>query len=73
MLAFVSSIRQSLAGRYQAWRQRQQAYAELAALDDRSLVDIGITRSEIPYLLSRTRPERHETSHKPVGNGLKHA
>jgi uncharacterized protein YjiS (DUF1127 family) len=35
------------------YRRRQRAYAELYALDDRSLADIGITRSEIPFLLSR--------------------
>ena len=35
------------------YRRRQRAYAELYALDDRSLADIGITRSEIPFLLTR--------------------
>lgn len=35
------------------WRERQRALNELASLDDRSLADIGITRSEIPYVLSR--------------------
>jgi len=34
-----------------AWRRRDQAYAELMALDDRSLADIGIHRSEIPGLV----------------------
>ena len=29
------------------WRQRQRAYGELMALDDRSLADIGIRRSQI--------------------------
>ena len=29
------------------WRQRQRAYGELMALDDRSLSDIGIRRSQI--------------------------
>ncbi|HZK89836.1 MAG TPA: DUF1127 domain-containing protein [Stellaceae bacterium] len=33
------------------WRHRQQAYAELMALDDRSLADIGIRRSEIPAIV----------------------
>jgi uncharacterized protein YjiS (DUF1127 family) len=33
------------------WRQRQRAYRELLALDDRSLADIGIHRSQIPALV----------------------
>jgi uncharacterized protein YjiS (DUF1127 family) len=37
------------------WRRRQQAYAELSQLDERSLADIGITRSDIPYVLSQPR------------------
>ncbi len=43
---------------FAAWRRRQQAYAELAQLDDRSLADIGITRAEIPYILSQPRASR---------------
>jgi len=33
------------------WRQRQRAYDELMALDDRSLADIGIHRSQIPAII----------------------
>ena len=33
------------------WRRKQQAYAELSALDDRSLADIGINRSQIPGIV----------------------
>ena len=33
------------------WRQRQRAYGELMALDDRSLSDIGIRRSQIPAVV----------------------
>jgi len=40
------------------WRHRQRAYAELAALDDRSLADIGISRSEIPYVLTHGAARR---------------
>lgn len=29
------------------WRRRERAYAELMALDDHALADIGIRRSEI--------------------------
>jgi len=38
---------------YASWRRRQAAYEELSSLDDRSLADIGIRRSDIPYLFSR--------------------
>lgn len=34
------------------WRRRQRAAAELSALDDRSLADIGIHRSEIPAIIA---------------------
>src|SRR5271170_1789739 len=46
------------------WRQRQRAYGELMALDDRSLADIGIHRSQIPaiveeyYNAARSAPMR---------------
>src|SRR5215470_214499 len=33
------------------WRQRQRAYGELMALDDRSLADIGVRRSEIASIV----------------------
>ena len=32
---------------FSQWRKRHKAYAELTALDDRTLADIGIRRSEI--------------------------
>jgi uncharacterized protein YjiS (DUF1127 family) len=52
---------------YRAWRRREQAMDELFALDDRSLADLGISRSEIPYIVSRMPEtvapieEKHET------------
>jgi uncharacterized protein YjiS (DUF1127 family) len=36
-------------------RNRTRAYAELAALDDRSLADIGIHRSQIPAIVARAQ------------------
>ena len=56
MLNIIGNLLHGLAG----WRQRQRAYAELATLDDRSLADIGITRSEIPYVLSHAAEHRAE-------------
>jgi uncharacterized protein YjiS (DUF1127 family) len=36
---------------WSGWRARQRAYGELMALDDRSLADIGIRRSDIPAII----------------------
>lgn len=53
MLSILASGLQQLKAAYVDWRRRQAAYDELNSLDDRSLADIGITRSDIPYLFSR--------------------
>ncbi len=37
------------------WHRQQRAYAELMALDDRALADIGIRRSEIRAILAADR------------------
>jgi uncharacterized protein YjiS (DUF1127 family) len=36
-------------------RRRNRAYAELSALDDRSLADIGVHRSQIPAIVARAQ------------------
>jgi len=56
LIALMRGLWQSLSESYNDWRSRQRAYAELSALDDRSLADIGISRGEIPYLLSHPQP-----------------
>jgi uncharacterized protein YjiS (DUF1127 family) len=48
----------SAARRFSAWRHRQQAYAELMALDDHSLADIGLHRSQIAGLVEGYRLPR---------------
>jgi len=53
MLNILASGLGHLRTAYQDWRRRQMAYDELNSLDDRSLADIGLTRSDIPYLFSR--------------------
>jgi uncharacterized protein YjiS (DUF1127 family) len=35
------------------WRQRSRERAELAALDDRSLADIGLTRGDAEFLANK--------------------
>jgi uncharacterized protein YjiS (DUF1127 family) len=48
---FIMSLFANAQEKLSAWRRRHQAYAELMALDDRSLLDIGIHRSQIPGLV----------------------
>ena len=43
------------------WHQRQRAYGELMALDDRSLADIGIRREEIRAIVEGF----HDDAHRP--------
>ncbi len=44
-----------------AWRRRERAYAELMALDDRSLADIGVRRSQIRALVEADDPRDRRT------------
>ena len=48
---FIVSLFAAVRHAFNEWQRRQQAYAELMALDDRSLADIGIRRSEIPAIV----------------------
>ena len=38
------------------WRRREQTYAELMALDDHALADIGLHRSQIAALVDGAHP-----------------
>jgi uncharacterized protein YjiS (DUF1127 family) len=49
----LTTLFNALAEKYRNWRRREQTLQELFALDDRSLADLGISRSEIPYIVSR--------------------
>ena len=42
---------------WSGWRARQRAYGELMMLDDRSLADIGIRRSDIPAIVEGVHEE----------------
>jgi len=53
MLKIIGNIVEQLLGAWAAWRQRERACNELYALDDRALADIGISRADIPFVLSR--------------------
>ncbi len=47
------------------WRRREKAYGELMALDDRSLADIGIRRSEIRALVEGTHALERSPAPRP--------
>ncbi|HXQ52225.1 MAG TPA: DUF1127 domain-containing protein [Stellaceae bacterium] len=69
----LTRILKGLTERYENWRRWRRAYEELAALDDRSLADIGITRSEIPYVLSRRPATDARPARQAAVCGLRHA
>ncbi len=50
-----------IADRYIAWRERERAFAELSALDDRTLADLGLRRSDIPYVVYCKAQQRGAT------------
>jgi uncharacterized protein YjiS (DUF1127 family) len=51
-----------IAGRYTAWRERERAFAELSALDDRTLADLGLRRGDIPYVVYCKAQDRVATT-----------
>ena len=73
MLNLLNNQLHTLSGAWAAWRQRRRAYAELVSLDDRSLADIGITRSEIPYVLSHTTENAKRSQFGVANSNLRHA
>ena len=48
----VSSFLRSCWGEFQQWRKRDRLRTELYGLNDRELMDIGITRGEVDYFAS---------------------
>ena len=48
----VSNFLGSCWGAFQQWRKRDRLRTELYGLNDRELVDIGITRGEVDYVAS---------------------
>jgi uncharacterized protein YjiS (DUF1127 family) len=58
---------------YAAWRERRAAVKELAALDDRTLKDLGLTRSEIEYVVGRRDAARSSERQAPARQGAARA
>jgi uncharacterized protein YjiS (DUF1127 family) len=70
----------ALGDRFTAWRERERAFAELSALDDRTLADLGLRRSDIPFVVyckARATPETLAATRAAVpangNNGLRAA
>lgn len=72
MASTLSTLFSSMVERFDNWRARERAYRELAALDDRSLADIGLTRSDIPFVLERKAAERKAPRLEPVFANTNH-
>ena len=51
---------------YARWRERRAAVRELHALDDRSLRDIGVSRSEIDWVVWSQQAARERAAVKAV-------
>ncbi|MDB5406981.1 MAG: hypothetical protein JWL84_1893 [Rhodospirillales bacterium] len=49
-MATLSAVFHNIGARLKAWRERERAIAELSALDDRALADIGLHRGDIPFI-----------------------
>jgi uncharacterized protein YjiS (DUF1127 family) len=74
MLNLMSNLLQDLAAGMAERRRLRRAYAELCALDDRSLADIGISRSEIPYVLANSAKAQSSTAGAAAtGGSFRHA
>lgn len=64
--------------RFTAWRERERAFAELSALDDHTLADLGLRRSDIPMVVYSKWAETHQADEAPRAvpannNGLRAA
>jgi uncharacterized protein YjiS (DUF1127 family) len=59
MFGSIGSVFAAVVAKLVAWQEREIARAELESLDDRALADIGLTRGDIPGILTGRflRPE----------------
>ena len=65
IVSLMTAAREGLA----EWRRKQHAYGELMSLDDRSLADIGVRRSEIPAIVEgyhEASPNKRDKQFEPA-------
>jgi uncharacterized protein YjiS (DUF1127 family) len=55
-----------LLARFRAWRERERAAEELFALDDRTLAELGLLRSDIPFVAAGGAPVRDRSPAEPA-------
>ena len=74
-MTILSRFADGLVGRFENWRARERAFRELSALDDRALADIGLSRSDIPFVLESKPVERDARQLEPVAanSNVRHA
>ncbi|HLJ21562.1 MAG TPA: DUF1127 domain-containing protein [Stellaceae bacterium] len=74
-MSMISRFADGLVGRFENWRARERAFRELSALDDRALADIGLSRSDIPYVLDHSTVESGASRLEPeiANQNVRHA
>ncbi len=74
-MSMLSRFADGLVGRFENWRARERAFRELSALDDRALSDIGLSRSDIPYVLDQKPVESGASLLEPeaANSNVRHA
>jgi len=73
MLNIIGNFVEHSLDAWAAWRQHQRAINELYALDDRALADIGLSRAEIPFVLSRSSANARFAPANAVNSNVPHA
>jgi uncharacterized protein YjiS (DUF1127 family) len=58
--ASLAAALRPLRDRLEAWRERRNAARELCGLDDRTLAELGLRRSDIPFVVARPVRERDQ-------------
>jgi uncharacterized protein YjiS (DUF1127 family) len=59
-------IKSALVGPLARWRRREALANELYSLDERMLKDIGLSRSEIPFIVAGKRVATPHQDNKPA-------